>query len=236
MLYNFVGRPYVPLVVLFDCPDNVEMLTGLKNPIVEDVFDTTIFLRMGTHQLGANWFHEEPESDYLKIEALRLTIMEVLGRMCEASGHSELAVENPSELVKLAILAEPWCWRLPFLDRVFDGLFQSATLWDFDGYNILSRSKLKELEEEDPLGLRDPVVMSEAGSPVEIEGLYEVPLEKLPLGIRTHNLLKRCGINTVSDLKAKSEEELGAIPNFGKKSMDEVIEALHERGEHLRED
>ena len=34
---------------------------------------------------------------------------------------------------------------------------------------------------------------------------------------------------------AKSEGELNAIPNFGKKSIDEVIETLHARGLALRE-
>ena len=34
----------------------------------------------------------------------------------------------------------------------------------------------------------------------------------------------------------KPEVELAAIPNFGKKSIDEVIETLHARGLGLRED
>ena len=39
---------------------------------------------------------------------------------------------------------------------------------------------------------------------------------------------------TVGDLISKSEAELNAIPNFGKKSIDEVIETLHTRGLDLR--
>jgi DNA-directed RNA polymerase subunit alpha len=35
---------------------------------------------------------------------------------------------------------------------------------------------------------------------------------------------------------AKTEGELNAIPNFGKKSIDEVIETLHARGLSLRHD
>ena len=44
------------------------------------------------------------------------------------------------------------------------------------------------------------------------------------------------GIQTVGDLISKSEAELNAIPNFGKKSIDEVIETLEARGLSLRED
>ncbi len=38
------------------------------------------------------------------------------------------------------------------------------------------------------------------------------------------------------DLVSKSEGELAAIPNFGKKSIDEVIETLNQRGLGLRND
>jgi DNA-directed RNA polymerase subunit alpha len=43
-------------------------------------------------------------------------------------------------------------------------------------------------------------------------------------------------IQTVGDLVSKTEGELNAIPNFGKKSIDEVIETLHARGLDLRND
>ena len=35
---------------------------------------------------------------------------------------------------------------------------------------------------------------------------------------------------------SKSEGELNAIPNFGKKSIDEVVETLSQRGLSLRND
>ena len=56
------------------------------------------------------------------------------------------------------------------------------------------------------------------------------------LGVRSYNCLKRAGIQTVGDLIAKTESELNAIPNFGKKSIDEVIETLQSRGLNLRQD
>jgi DNA-directed RNA polymerase subunit alpha len=65
---------------------------------------------------------------------------------------------------------------------------------------------------------------------------YGILIEELELGVRSYNCLKRAGIATVGDLISKSEAELNAIPNFGKKSIDEVIETLAARGLHLRED
>ncbi|MBV9467312.1 MAG: DNA-directed RNA polymerase subunit alpha [Solirubrobacterales bacterium] len=62
----------------------------------------------------------------------------------------------------------------------------------------------------------------------------EILIEELELGVRSYNCLKRAGIQTVGDLVSKTEGELNAIPNFGKKSIDEVIETLHARGLSLR--
>jgi DNA-directed RNA polymerase subunit alpha len=62
----------------------------------------------------------------------------------------------------------------------------------------------------------------------------DILIEELELGVRSYNCLKRAGIQTVGDLISKSEGELAAIPNFGKKSIDEVIETLGQRGLGLR--
>ena len=73
--------------------------------------------------------------------------------------------------------------------------------------------------------------MVAAGGPMD-----DILIEELELGVRSYNCLKRAGIQTIGDLLAKSENELGAIPNFGKKSIDEVIETLVSRGLSLRQD
>src|SRR5580658_4070370 len=65
---------------------------------------------------------------------------------------------------------------------------------------------------------------------------WSILIEELELGVRSYNCLKRAGIQTVGDLISKSEAELNAIPNFGKKSIDEVIETLEGRGLQLRQD
>ncbi|MEI2701299.1 MAG: DNA-directed RNA polymerase subunit alpha [Baekduia sp.] len=65
--------------------------------------------------------------------------------------------------------------------------------------------------------------------------MHDILIEELELGVRSYNCLKRAGIQTVGDLMTKSEGELAAIPNFGKKSIDEVIETLNARGLGLRE-
>jgi DNA-directed RNA polymerase subunit alpha len=66
------------------------------------------------------------------------------------------------------------------------------------------------------------------------KGMENILIEELDLGVRSYNCLKRVGVETIGDLVAKSEAELAAIPNFGKKSIEEVIEALERNGLGLR--
>ena len=65
-------------------------------------------------------------------------------------------------------------------------------------------------------------------------GMDDILIEELELGVRSYNCLKRAGVQTVGDLLQKSESELNAIPNFGRKSIEEVIETLKARGLDLR--
>ena len=67
-------------------------------------------------------------------------------------------------------------------------------------------------------------------------GMENFPIEELELGVRSYNCLKRVGIETIGDLVVKSETELGAIPNFGKKSIEEVKETLAAHGLNLRDE
>src|SRR5881409_2139490 len=67
-------------------------------------------------------------------------------------------------------------------------------------------------------------------------GMENFPIEELELGVRSYNCLKRVGIETIGDLVMKSEQELAAIPNFGKKSIEEVRETLAQHGLNLRGD
>jgi DNA-directed RNA polymerase subunit alpha len=65
-------------------------------------------------------------------------------------------------------------------------------------------------------------------------GMENFPIEELELGVRSYNCLKRVGIETIGDLTSKSEAELAAIPNFGRKSIDEVRETLAAHGLTLK--
>jgi len=46
--------------------------------------------------------------------------------------------------------------------------------------------------------------------------------------VRSHNCLKKMGINTIKDLVQRSEADLLKVRNFGKKSLEEVKNVLEE--------
>lgn len=66
--------------------------------------------------------------------------------------------------------------------------------------------------------------------------MANILIEELELGVRSYNCLKRVGVETIGDLISKTEAELSAIPNFGKKSIEEVKENLARHSLSLRLD
>src|SRR6202012_870950 len=95
--------------------------------------------------------------------------------------------------------------------------------------------RVVELREAGAPGVLEPGMGGAVGAPSRPpNAMDDILIEELELGVRSYNCLKRAGIQTVGDLVSKSESELAAIPNFGKKSIDEVIETLHTRGLGLR--
>jgi DNA-directed RNA polymerase subunit alpha len=84
-------------------------------------------------------------------------------------------------------------------------------------------------------GFGEAAAAAEAEAPLA-HGMENFPIEELELGVRSYNCLKRVGIETIGDLVTKTENELAAIPNFGKKSIEEVKETLASHGLTLRGD
>lgn len=59
---------------------------------------------------------------------------------------------------------------------------------------------------------------------------YNTPIEDLALSVRAYNCLKRSGLMTVGQVLEKTEDELLALRNFGRKSYDELRDRLIELG------
>ena len=59
------------------------------------------------------------------------------------------------------------------------------------------------------------------------------PVDRLELSVRSTNCLKNDGINYIEDLVQKTAVELLRAPNFGRKSLNEIIESLKMLGLEL---
>lgn len=81
-------------------------------------------------------------------------------------------------------------------------------------------SWFSNLTEEKDLKLENIKVQQPISSP-EI-----ILIEELQLPVRAYNCLKRSGINSVDELLKYSQEDIKEIKNFGKKSAEEVFQAL----------
>jgi DNA-directed RNA polymerase subunit alpha len=99
--------------------------------------------------------------------------------------------------------------------------------------------RVEELTAREPAALPSDGLSNGSGDGAGVaasNGLDEILIEELELGVRSYNCLKRAGVQTVGDLVRKTRSELNAIPNFGSKSIEEVIETLHSRGLDLQAD
>jgi DNA-directed RNA polymerase subunit alpha len=54
-------------------------------------------------------------------------------------------------------------------------------------------------------------------------------IDQLELPARAYNCLKKVNVHTIADLLHYSEDDLIKIKNFGKKSVEQVLEALNKR-------
>ena len=59
------------------------------------------------------------------------------------------------------------------------------------------------------------------------------PIAELELSVRSAMCLKAAGITTIRDLVVKTEQELLAVRNFGRKSLSEIKDILSEMGPSL---
>jgi len=90
----------------------------------------------------------------------------------------------------------------------------------------------QELEIFAQLGKPEPTVVEHGvGRGVALPpDKANTPIEDLNLSVRAYNCLKRSGLMTIGQVLEKTEDQLLALRNFGRKSYDELREKLLERG------
>ncbi len=63
-----------------------------------------------------------------------------------------------------------------------------------------------------------------------------IPIEDLDLTVRAYNALRLSGILTTQEIIDKTKAEIAKIKNLGRKSVNEIIQKIHDRGLKLRDE
>ena len=88
---------------------------------------------------------------------------------------------------------------------------------------------------EEVMGEAEAEPAAEAEAAGEEEAPERTPLAELGLPTRVLHNLQEEGIHTVEDLLALTKRDLKRVPGIGERSLEEIVEALAERGLALKE-
>lgn len=82
--------------------------------------------------------------------------------------------------------------------------------------------------EEEPE--ESPKVVEQNNEKARLKKILMMQVDELELSVRIHNCLKAANINTLADLVRRDENELLKFRNFGRKSLDELLDKIKEYG------
>lgn len=80
------------------------------------------------------------------------------------------------------------------------------------------------------VNFEDKVVHSVEDSEFGDSDILNMSIEKLNLSVRSLNCLTKENVKTLGELISKTPEELSKARNFGKKSLEEIVEKLNSYG------
>ena len=73
----------------------------------------------------------------------------------------------------------------------------------------------------------------EVNEALEIRSLLTKNIDEMELSVRSYNCLQSAGIRTIGELVSKEESEMLKFKNFGRKSLNELVEKLEGMGLHF---
>ncbi|MBU0495775.1 MAG: DNA-directed RNA polymerase subunit alpha [Chloroflexi bacterium] len=117
-------------------------------------------------------------------------------------------------------------------DRLLVSIWTNGTLRPRDAFSRAAQILVRHFSLVMEFGL------SETRRPEEVTAVvldipsqvYDAPIEDLDLSVRAYNCLKRSGITRVGQVLEMSEDDLLAVWNFGRKSLDELRDQLQAKG------
>ena len=170
-----------------------------------------IDLRAGSLQLRL----ARDAGDIAAVQALRYRVF-----------YEEMGAHPTSEMARDKRDFDPFddlCDHVMVLDRARDGAVVGT-------YRLIRRHAAAAAGGFDGAseGAANDVVI--AGLDPKLREILNQPIEMIELSSRASNCLKVARIRTIGELVGKRDEELLAVKNFGKKSLDEIKDRLKDMG------
>lgn len=104
-------------------------------------------------------------------------------------------------------------------------LFKYVIECEENRLEAIYRRKISSLERANAI-LRQGKYVPESPEP----DIIDEGIEVLDLSVRCYNVLRRANIQTVRDLIDTEPEKIYNLPNLGKKSLEELLDVLYEKG------
>jgi len=119
-------------------------------------------------------------------------------------------------------------------DRLTLEIWTNGTLKPEEAISGAAKILMEHLEMF--IGLTDQVIPVSMALPEEDkkDKVLDMTIEELDLSVRAYNCLKRAGINSVSELVQKNQDDMMKVRNLGRKSLEEVEQKLEALGLSLR--
>lgn len=113
------------------------------------------------------------------------------------------------------------------LDRLLLEVWGDGTIMPDDAVRQAAEILVRYITVFSDIEMPEEEVEEEAPEEEEVANkILSFPIEEMEFSVRTFNCLKKENIDTVGELVEKTEEDLLDIRNFGKRSLEEVIEKL----------
>lgn len=104
-------------------------------------------------------------------------------------------------------------------------LFRYVIKCEENRLEAIYRRKISSLERANAI-LRQEKYIPESPEP----DIIDEGIEVLDLSVRCYNVLRRANIQTVRDLVETEPEKIYNLPNLGRKSLEELLDVLFEKG------
>ncbi|MFP4250010.1 MAG: DNA-directed RNA polymerase subunit alpha [Armatimonadota bacterium] len=113
------------------------------------------------------------------------------------------------------------------LDRLMLEIWGDGTIMPDDAVREAATILVRYITVFSEIEIPEEEEVEEAPEEEEVKNkILSFPIEEMEFSVRTFNCLKKEDIDTVGELVEKTEDDLLDIRNFGKRSLEEVIEKL----------